>query len=215
VNAQLLEGVPLPQRLALSYAPARSRGANLALMALDARLGAVVRGAREPIASHLRLAWWRETLAKPAAEWPRGEAVLDALREWRDPSCVADLPNAWEVLVAEQLTSESIATFVQGRSAAFACLALQLGVAGTQDAADSAAVWAAADLAANLSKVEERELVLGYAVQLRPPARLPSELRALAVLATLGRASLARGGGPLLGSPRTALLALRTGLTGR
>jgi hypothetical protein len=41
----------------------RVRGtATLALLALDARLAAILRGRREPIAAQLRLAWWREML---------------------------------------------------------------------------------------------------------------------------------------------------------
>ena len=39
----LLDELPRPQRLALSYAPAAVRSATLGLLALDARLGAILR----------------------------------------------------------------------------------------------------------------------------------------------------------------------------
>jgi phytoene synthase len=80
VMADLAAELPPPQRLALNYASARARPAFLALLALDTRFAAVLRQRREPIAAQLRLAWWRKTLAEPAAGWPRGEPVLDALR---------------------------------------------------------------------------------------------------------------------------------------
>src|SRR5690606_20839572 len=75
----LLADLRPAERLALAYAPARARTATLALMALDNRLGTIVRQMREPIAAQLRLAWWRDTLARPVPEWPQGEPVLAAL----------------------------------------------------------------------------------------------------------------------------------------
>src|SRR5690242_8446668 len=123
----LLDDLPAPQRLALAYAPARSRPVTLALLALDARLAAILRGRREPIATQLRLAWWRDVLARAPAEWPHGEPVLDALRGWRDPGGLAALPEGWEALLADDLTPGAIAEFVDGRGRAFACLARELG----------------------------------------------------------------------------------------
>ena len=92
----LVEELPPAQRLALNYASRRARPATLALLALDARLAAILSQRREPIAAQLRLAWWRETLAKPSAQWPRGEPVLDALRGWRDTSTLAGLAEGFE-----------------------------------------------------------------------------------------------------------------------
>jgi phytoene synthase len=209
------EGLPPPQRLALAYASARARAATHALLALDARLAAVIRMRREPIAAQLRLAWWREMLATPAAEWPRGEPVLEALRGWRDATCLAALPAGWEALLAEDLLPAHIAEFVDGRGQAFACLARELGVEPAEDAAQAARAWALADLAANMADGRERQLVVDYGRTLEPPPRLSASLRPLAVLAALGHAALARGGAPLLDGPRSALLALRAGLTGR
>ena len=210
----LAEELPQPQRLALSYAPARARPATLALLMLDARLAAILRGRREPIAAQLRLAWWRDMLARPAVEWPRGEPVLDALRDWRDPAGLSDLAVGWEALLAETLTPAAIAEFVAGRGRVFACLARELGVEAVENAEEAARIWALADLAANISDGEERALVADYGRALAPPP-LSASLRPLAVLAGLGARALKLGGVPLLSGPGSTLLALRIGLTGR
>jgi len=214
MSSALLAELTPPQRLALAYAPARARPATLAALALDARLGAILRGRRDPIAVQLRLAWWRDTLAQPSAGWPRGEPVLDALRGWRDPSCLVALPEGWEALLAEALTPAAIAEFVAGRGHAFACLARELGVEAVENAELAARVWALADLAAHISDSEEKAAVVNYGRDLVPPP-LSSSLRPLAVLAGLGAAALRKGGTPLLSGPGSALLALRIGLTGR
>jgi phytoene synthase len=207
--------LPPSQRLALTYASARSRPSTLAVLALDARLAQILRGRREPLGAQLRLAWWREMLERPAAQWPGGEPLLDSLREWRDPAALAALPSGWEALLAEQLTRAAIGEFAEARSEAFAALARELEVAAAGDAAAAARIWAHADLAANLSAGAERELAVDLGRRLGPPPRLAASLRPLAVLAALGAAALARGGGDLLIGPRSTLLALRIGLLGR
>jgi len=212
--SDLVGELPQPQRLALAYAPARARLATLATLALDARLAAILRARREPIAAQLRLAWWRDVLARPAAEWPRGEPVLDALRDWRDPSGLSDLAKGWEALLAEALSPAVIAEFAGGRSRAFACLARELRVAAIEDAERAAQLWALADLAANVSDGDERAMVVDCGRRLAPPA-LPVSFRPLAVLAGLGAAALRKGGAPLLDGPGSTLLALRIGFTGR
>ena len=212
--SNLAEELPPPQRLALAYAPARARPATLAVLSLDARLAAILRARLEPVAAQLRLAWWRDMLARPASERPRGEPVLDALRDWRDPSGLAELADGWEALLAESLTPEGIAEFVAGRGRAFASLARELEVEPAESAEEAARIWALADLAANVSDGAERALVLEFARSLAPPP-LPAVLRPLAVLAGLGARALRKGGAPLLRGPGSSLLALRIGLTGR
>lgn len=209
-----ISDLPPPQRLALAYAPARVRPATEALLALDSRLAAILRARREPIAAQLRLAWWREMLARSAEEWPRGEPVLDSLRGWRDPSGLAALADGWEALLAEALTAEAIGEFADGRARAFACLACELGVDLVGEVQDAARIWALADLAGNLSDSGERSRVIELGRGLAPPP-LPAALRPLAVLSGLGARALSKGGAPLLSGPGSALLALRIGLAGR
>ena len=214
MSAGLIDDLPPPQRLALAYASARSRPATLALFALDARLAAVLRARNEPIAAQLRLAWWRDRLGEPVSGWPRGEPVLDALRSWHDPSGLAHLAAGWEALLSDTLTPAAIAEFVAGRGSAFVSLASELGVEPLSDAGAAARIWALADLAANISDGVEQDLVVEYGRDLVPP-RLSASLRPLAVLAGLGAAALRKGGAPLLSGPRSMLLALRIGFTGR
>jgi len=211
----LIDTLPPPQRLALSYASARSRDATLALLALDARLAALLRARREPLANQLRLAWWRDVFEKPQREWPQGEPLLDALRTWRDPAALASLPTAWEALLAEEFTPQLVAEFADGRAQAFAALARELEAESVGQAAEAGRIWALADLAANLSGSAERALVVELGRSCGRPPHLPASLRPLAVLAGLGAAALARGGGDLLAGPSRMLLALRIGLTGR
>lgn len=212
--SDLVADLPPPQRLALAYTRAWTRPATLALLALDAKLAAVLRGRREPVAAQLRLAWWREMLARPVDGWPQGEPVLEALRGWRDPAPLAALADAWEALLTEQLTPAVIAEFASGRGQAFACLAGELDIKSASDAGQAARIWALADLAANVSGTAERALVVEQGRDHAVP-RLPAALRPLAVLAGLGRAALDKAGAPLLGGPGTLFLALRIGLTGR
>lgn len=207
--------LPVLYRLALAYGSARGRPATLSLLALDARLGRILRGRREPLGAQLRLAWWREMLERPVSEWPASEALLDSLRAWRDPTALATLPSGWEALLAEELTPAAIGEFADARGQAFAALARELDAGAPEDAAAAARIWALADLAANLSAGAERDLAVDCGRRLGRPPRLPASLRPLAVLAALGAAALARGGGELLAGPAGMLLALRVGLTGR
>jgi phytoene synthase len=215
MSAELVSRLPAAQRLSLAYCPARSRAPTLALLALDERLSAAIRGRREPIASQMRLAWWRDLLARPPDSWPPGEPVIAAMRGWGDAQSLRPLVDGWEALLSETFAPSVVAEFVDGRVQAFAALARELGVDAVDAAAAAARVWALADLAANLSAATERELVVELARGLAPPPRLPAALRPLAVLAGLGAAALARGGGALLGGPASAFHALRIGLTGR
>lgn len=212
---ELVAELPPPQRLALTYATARTRKATAGLFALDARMAAILRSRREPMAAQLRLAWWRDTLAMPAAEWPGGEPVLDVLRSWREPSGLAVLAEGWEALLAENLAPTVIAEFVGARGQACACLARELGALAIDDAKAAGEVWALADLAAHISDGAEKRTVIEYGLGRLPPPRLPASLRPLAILAGLGAVSLERGGAPLLDGPLAMFRALRIGLSGR
>src|SRR5688572_12291083 len=99
--SELVAELSPAKRLAVAYAPSRARRPTLALLALDERFAAMLRGRREPLATQLRLAWWRDMLARPAEEWPRGDPVLDSLLAWRDTAGLAELASGWEALLAE------------------------------------------------------------------------------------------------------------------
>lgn len=208
-RASLLETLPPEQRLALAYAPARSRDAALAILALDRRLAQVVHGAREPILAQIRLAWWRDRLTEEAAA-AAGEPLLAFVREavsQREP--LRDLVDGWEGLLGGP-GRDAIDGLARSR-------ALAICSAGS-DASDhhaalaSAREWALHDL----SRIPGQwgalagELASAEAWQAR---RLPRSLRPLAVLHALARRSRKSGtDGP---GPASIAVALRVGLFGR
>lgn len=216
MNASLVDTLPLPQRLALAYAPGNARNQTLALFAFDARLGHALRQANEPIMAQLRLAWWRDQLKLEPAARERSEQLicaLDVLDAQRD--ALAALVDGWELLLTESFNTEAAGAFATARAQAM------LGLARIIEAPDPAEdvlfagqQWALADLATSLGNSDERAAVIGIAPQERSP-RLSRHLRPLAVLAKLARRGLAAGGVPLLGSAGSALVAMRTGILGR
>ena len=137
--------LPALQRLALAYAPAKSRPAWIALLALDARLADIVRHAHEPMLAQLRLAWWREQLAGSSGGPATGDPLLALLREWPGQGmALAGLAGGWEAMTGPPpLPSSAFLLLAEARGQAFAALA---------DSLDEAAIalrmgraWALAD----------------------------------------------------------------------
>jgi phytoene synthase len=216
MSASLIDTLPLPQRLALTYAPGKARNETLALFAFDARLGQALRQANEPIMAQMRLAWWRDQLKlEPLARERSDELVraLDLLDTQRH--ALSALVDGWELLLTENFDVTAASAFVSARAQAL------LGLARVVKAPDppenvllAGQSWALADLVASLGSSAERE----EAMSVTPPRqarRLSRRMRPLAVLDTLAQRSLAAGGNGLLGSPGSAFLAMRVGLFGR
>ena len=214
MSRPLVEQLPAPQRLALSYAASSAREPTLGLLALDARLAGLLRKRGEPVLAQVRLAWWRDMLAAEPSRWPEGEPVLALLRGWRDPAPLVALVNGWEALLSERLESAAITEFASGRAEAFEQLGRELAC-DPGPAAAAGRLWALGDLAAHLADPAERVSVVEMAADVPLHAELPRPLRPLAVLAGLARRSLARGGTPLLDGRGAALVAIRLGITGR
>jgi len=208
--------LPAVSRLALAYAPGAVREWHTTLLLLDARLAGIVRNSREPMLAQLRLAWWRERFAQPVTEWPEGEPLLALLARWGEGAgALGRLVNGWEALVGhDSLDAEAVERFAHGRGVAWATLA-ELVDADPGDALAAAREWALADLAARLSRSEERELARSAAAEepWRKP-RLPRVMRPLRVLHALGRRALRRDSEPLYG-PGALIVAMRVGLAGR
>lgn len=212
--------LPLPQRLAVNYAPARRRTATAAMLALDARLGELLARASEPLLAQMRLAWWRDELGKPAADRPRGDPVLDAIgASWNgEEDALKGLVDGWEQLVAEPpLDDAALEVFVAARAGAFAALARLAGHgAAADDARAAGRLWALADFAANASDPREHSGAIERARDAAGPVpAMPRALRPLAVLAGLGRRAVARGGGKLVAGRADILVAMRLGMFGR
>lgn len=207
------ENLPLPIRLALSYAPAAERRRLAPALALDQRLAGILRRSREPMLAQLRFAWWREHFREGAAPWPEGEPLLVALAPWRaDPAPLAALVDGWEAMAGEAPLGEAaFLALAEGRAGVLA----QGEGRDRESAWRMARNWALADIALHLSHPQEREaaLVLLQAQDWRP-SRLSRRNRAVAVLHRLAEHQLRaeREGRPL---SRIALLAaMRAGLIG-
>lgn len=211
----LRETLPAIQRLALAYAPARTRDATLALLALDGRLAGVLRSASEPMLAQIRLAWWRDILGREAAERPSGEPLVALLEPWgREAGELVALVDGWEQLVEiESFGPGEMRAFCRGRGAAWAGLARVAGCHEMQDAARAAGEgWALADLASRLSASAERDVAARLVCEHDWRAiALPRALRPLAILHGLARRSRGRSAP----DGRALLIAMRIGLFGR
>lgn len=210
----LLAMLPTPQRLALSYAPRAARLPTLAVLALDMRLAGIVRATHEPLLGQIRLAWWRDRLGEPVAQWPSGEPVLQALAGWQDDAArLAVLVDGWEALLGDD--GGRIERLSAARSSAFAALAQRLGV-GAQQAKHAAFGWSLIDCAGKLAEPElQSEAAALIARTDWPQLRLAHALRPLQVLYGLARRVRLADHPQLLGSPSAGLAAMRVGLFGR
>jgi len=216
MSSDLVETLPLAQRLALSYAPRACRGDMLALMALDARLAGIVRGDGEVIIAQMKLAWWRERLAQPAQDWPLGEPLLALFHAGRlDPAGLEPMVDGWEGLLAETLDAGVVERFADGRAAMWQTFA-KAYVADEDAAARFAREQAVGDLAINLGSAEEAAVARQLATaQPWKRSSLPRPLRPLKILHGLTRRALDRGSKELLDGPGAMAVVLRLGIAGR
>lgn len=216
--AGLLHDLPVPMRLALSYAPRRWRGDVLAIWLLDQRLAAILRGRGEVLIAQIKLAWWRDRLSEDRENWPTGEPLLELLRAVHlPPAALLPLVNGWERLLGEDLNASDVREFAEGRARAWEALAFAANAGAVAPvAAQAARETSYFDLAMHLSNADEAQAAhkLAAACKWQPP-RMPRALRPLAVLHALSHRALERGQGELLDGPGSAMLALRIGLIGR
>ena len=214
--ASQIASLSVERRLALAYAPASSRVLWLGLFALDARLGAVVRTAHEPLLAQIKLAWWRDELTKPAAVRALGEPLLALLVGWSDQTtALRALIDGWEVLLCDEpLSSDAMLQVADARAQACGGLAALLNLTGSIPEVERAARgWALAELGAAISDPDQRALAIGLNAQLDwRRARLSREMRPLQVL--YGLAARQRGRGSLIPGPIAGLYAVRLGLLG-
>jgi phytoene synthase len=207
----------LPEaELAVAWSPPKVRAPLTMALLLDRRLARIVARTSEPMLGQMRLAWWREALAKPVTDRPRGDAVLDGLGaswEGREAALIA-MVDAWEVLVtADTLGASEIAAFGSGRGAFFAALDDDHTPASAARVAVAAFRWAIADAAGGVSDPGERErLVAAGLARGNGGGRMPRSLRGLAVLEALSLRAMRRGGGALMEGRGASLTALRAAI---
>jgi len=217
VIVQSPDKLPPEAELALAWTPPKVRTALSIALQLDRRLARIVTRTHEPMLGQMRLAWWREALAKPVAERPQGDVVLDAIgNHWggRETALVA-MVDGWEVLLtADPLGPPTIASFGQQRSAFFGALQDSPHMPEQQESIAAAAYrWAIADAASRVSDDGERAALIAQGEACRSSgARLPKPLRGLAVLDALSKRALRRGGRPLMEGRGAPLVALKAAI---
>jgi 15-cis-phytoene synthase len=189
-----------PERmLALSYAPAHGRAALEALLALDGALAQLLRTTREPALGQLRLAWWREALARLDHEPAPAEPVLQGLEQHVLPAgirgeALVPIVHGWEVLIEEEaLDRDALRRFGEGRGQLFALAGRALGAREGDPLLEAGKGWALADLSRNLQKPVEAAEARALAdplLRTATDARWSRNGRALGALAHLARVDL-------------------------
>lgn len=209
------------RKLALTYVPAKHRVAVTSLWHLDAVLGAVVSGGKEPMISRIKLAWWREALEKldhaPAPAEPTLQAVADHLLPYGIAGAeVAGMEDGWAVLLNEDALNEGeLQTYAAARGAAFFRLTARLlGAEASAEHLKAGEGWALADLARH-SGEPDAGAALAAARSISVPSNWPSILRPLGMLAMLAKRDIERGTAEPQGAPGRMLLMLRHRITGR
>ena len=218
--SQSQENLPAELELALAHSPEHMRDVLRIFFELDSRLARIVSGTNEPMLGQMRLAWWRETLAKPAAERPAGDAVIDAIGALGQgyETGFSRLIDGWEhMLVEPPLTKDHARAFAEGRVDALCAVFVEITNPKVAEALERAAWhWAVADLAAKVSDSEERSMLVSVGLECSDAdKRLPKAARGIAVLGALGLRSLKAGGRPLMEGRGAALTALRAAIFGR
>ncbi len=88
----------------------------------------------------LRLAWWRDRLAEPAADWPKGEPLLQVLTAWdSERAALSALVDGWEAQVVGEDGGQALQ---RARAGAIVALARMAGLPANGTIAEAAADWA-------------------------------------------------------------------------
>ena len=180
--------------LALTYVPAERREALRTLWELDAALGAVLAGGREPLISQIKLAWWRDSLAKLDTEKPPAEPMLQAVAADILPKGVSgaelsEMEVGWTTLLGEDpLTSDELATYAAARGALlFRYSARLLEADCAFDLGRAGEAWALVDLARHSNAVDAEAALQAARERLGGMGRWPRPLRPLGMLVRLAR----------------------------
>ncbi len=212
--------------LALTYVPAERRPALTALWRLDAALGAVLAGGREPLISQIKLAWWRDSLARLDEAPPPAEPVLQDVARHILPrgikgSQLARMEEGWAILLSsEVLTGSDLENYAGSRGALlFRHSSQLLGIQMNLKVKRAGEGWALADLARHSNKVDGQAAIDAARDRLSDVAaqRWPKPLRPLGMLAMLASRDADRGLDRIepQGAPARMVRMLRHRFTGR
>ncbi len=211
--------------LAILYAPRPRRGPLELLWRLDATLGRIVGTTREPALGAIRLAWWRDALARLDEGPPPAEPLLRAiaatlLPAGLDGDALAGLEQGWAALLDGGIDRAALSRYAAERGGRLFALSARL-LGGDRDgvAARAGEGWALVDLARRSPDRNVAASALAEArLRFEPAgARWPPALRPLGMLARLARDDALHPPDqlPRQGSPRRLARMLGHRLTGR
>lgn len=138
-----------PARLALAYAPPELRSNFALLLCFDTRIANVICKGSETLITQMKLAWWREAIAKPPAARPQGEPLLARLTQLADAridQAFQALLVAWEeILLDDAWRAQTLESFAKARgNAVFSTYAAWVGF--QQEIESLGTSWAIGDL---------------------------------------------------------------------
>lgn len=217
-----LSGAATERALVLGYAPADARDGLAALLALDERLGAILRTTREPLVGQMRLTWWYEALEAldhaPAPAEPVLTALSRAVVARVRGAALARQVEGWEALLETPLTIGALEAHARARGGGLFDAAATLLDTAANDAIGTAGEgWALADLAKHVSDPMLAAAAHAAALSRLSDAldqRWPARARALGALAWLAQLDLTRPTRPA-GHPARAARLVWHRLSGR
>ena len=206
----------------MSYAPAAHRAAVIAVFALDATLGNILRTTREPLVGQMRLTWWHTALTALDIAPPPAQPVLQALAAEVLPrgvkgAALARMIDGWEALLTDPLDGAALARHAILRGAGlFQAGAETLGARGDHRIERLGRGWAYADVAAHLRDDALATVARDRAsdrLRLFRPLPFARDIRPLSALALIATMDLAGTAPP--GAPRRVARLAWHRLTGR
>jgi phytoene synthase len=197
------------------------RAAVGALWRLDAALGAVLAGGREPMISQIKLAWWRDSLEKLDHEAAPAEPTLQEVAAQLLPAVsgseLAAMERPWVALLGlGPLTEGELDDYAGRGRTLFRYSARLLGAELDAEHERAGEGWALADLARHSNRADAEAALAAARARLRPLA-WPRALHPLGMLAALAWRDVGRGIDRLEppGAPPRIARMLRLRLTGR
>jgi phytoene synthase len=193
------------------------------LWSLDAALGAVLAGGREPLIGQIKLAWWRDALDALDRLPPPAEPVLQAVAEHVLPTGVtggdlSKMEEGWTLLLSQEpLTTDELDRYATSRGRLlFRHSGTILGHPLGEEMEQAGEGWALADLARHSNAGDAAAASEAGQKRFSRAPRWPSPLRPLGMLAALARRDLAGGADALElhGSPGRMLRMLLHRITG-
>ncbi len=187
-----------PKRLAVAYARGPQKQALIVLLLFDVMLGGIFYKNSEPILAQLRMAWWRDVIAKAPADRPSGEPLIAHLSglqmaypDWNVERRMLGLIDGWDELMTGDIWDDAIiGRHIDARARAIFCGFGAICPRGEgDDLAQLGRDWALSDLRSYCR--DGAQMAAIHAFPRVRAGRLPAHIpRALAILERSARDNL-------------------------